>query len=68
MELNMKIDHHLIAVQQEATVHAMLELQAPEAPSQESRTPLSLVVVIDRSGSMGGDRLTSAKACVRHLA
>lgn len=68
MDLELRIDHQLLAVQQEATVHAMLQLRAPEAPSTEARTPLSLAVVIDRSGSMSGDRLEYAKACVRYLA
>ena len=59
MELNTKIDHHLIAVQQEATVHAMLELRAPEAPSQEGRTPLSLVVVVIPLAAPSRARLVS---------
>ena len=68
MDLQLRIDHQLVAVQEEATVHAMLQLRAPDAPASAERMPLSLAVVIDRSGSMNGGRLESAKACVRHLA
>ncbi|MBD0291670.1 MAG: hypothetical protein ICV74_10485, partial [Thermoleophilia bacterium] len=48
-----RLDHSLLALDGEHDVHAMLELVAPEAPSDSARAPLALALVLDRSGSMG---------------
>ena len=47
----------------------LLELEAPVAAREESyrRSPTNLVVVLDRSGSMSGDRLDHAKAALREI-
>ena len=38
-----------------------LELQGGEAPAAANRVPLNLSLVIDRSGSMQGDKIAYAK-------
>jgi Ca-activated chloride channel family protein len=41
-------------------VHALLKIEG-EAPRASNRTPLNLSIVLDRSGSMGGPKLSAAR-------
>lgn len=66
MEANVRLDHQLLAVEGEHDVHVMLELRAPDAaPSR--RPPLNIALVLDRSGSMSGEKLEYAKRCAAWL-
>src|SRR5262245_13715990 len=66
LDATIRFDHSLLAVESEHTVHAMLELVAPAAPTDD-RQPLHLALVIDRSGSMGAGKLEAAKSAARFL-
>lgn len=64
------LDRQVVSTHRDQTVHLMVELTAPPAPSND-RPPLDLVVVIDRSGSMSGAPLhsvTEASAQLLRLA
>ena len=67
MQTNLRFDHQLLAVEGEHDVHCMLELTAPDAPGID-RPALHLALVVDRSGSMAGEKLDVAKQCARFLA
>lgn len=67
MQASVRFDHELLAVEQEYDVSCMLELVAPPAPTQTARTPLALALVIDRSGSMHGEKLAVTKLCASFL-
>jgi len=66
MKSSVRVDYSLLAVESEHTVHAMLEVAAPEH-SGGDRRPLNLALVIDRSGSMNGPKLEGAKQAARFL-
>lgn len=66
MHLNAHLDVDVVALQADDTVSLLLELTAPKAPAQadEPHAPRTLQIVLDRSGSMAGGRLETAKAAL----
>ena len=67
MKASVHLDHTLLAIEGEHSVHVLLELEAPASAPAKERAPLRLAVVVDRSGSMSGPKLDVTKACVEYL-
>jgi len=61
-----RLEHSLLAVEMEHTVHAMLDLVAPAAPPAD-RARVEVALVLDRSGSMAGPKLETAKESATYL-
>lgn len=66
MRPTVTFDRTVVTVVDNDTVHLLVELEAPPAPDSE-RQPLDVVLVLDKSGSMGGDPLRSVKAATEHF-
>src|SRR5919106_1005445 len=67
MRTELQLGYDLIAVEHEETVHALLELTAPAGPNANERSPATLEVVLDRSGSMADGRLIAALQAIDSL-
>ncbi len=61
MHISAQLDVDAVAVEQGDTVTVMLDLTAPTAAHETQRPPSAVIIVLDRSGSMHGLRLESAK-------
>jgi len=67
MKTNIILSNPKVLQDSPGTVHVFVEITAPPAPAVE-RAPLDIVVVADRSGSMGGDKLRAVREAIVSLA
>ncbi len=67
MQVNTYADVDIVAVEQDDEVTVMIELVAPTPVSDAPRPSAAVQVVLDRSGSMGGERLEAAKQALVRL-
>jgi Ca-activated chloride channel homolog len=67
MHVSTNLDVDLVAVEAADQVNLLLELQAPKLPKQATRAEQTLVVVLDRSGSMSGEPLEAAQRALTTL-
>lgn len=66
MKTSVLLDHEPVA-DGGWMVHALLRLEG-EAPENRDRVPLNLSLVLDRSGSMGGEKIHAARRAAAMLA
>src|SRR4051794_13269802 len=67
MHLNATLDLDVVAIEAQDHISVLLELAAPTDETARTRPPSTLQVVFDRSGSMAGDPLESAKGALIDL-
>jgi Ca-activated chloride channel family protein len=67
MHLTAQLDLDVLAHETDDQLSVLVELTAPEPPANATRAASTLVVVLDRSGSMAGDRIEGAKTALLAL-
>lgn len=66
MSLTVRADRFLIRSAGGSIRHVLAEVNAPDAPSSAARPPVNVALVLDRSGSMGGEKIVLARQAVEH--
>jgi Ca-activated chloride channel family protein len=61
------LDYDVISMARESRLYLMARITAGPSPKASQRRPLNLGVVLDRSGSMGGDKLDYVKKAAQFL-
>jgi Ca-activated chloride channel family protein len=56
MTLSIQTDRALIRVDHKSTRYILARINAPKARPRDNRLPVNAAIVLDRSGSMGGER------------
>jgi Ca-activated chloride channel homolog len=64
MVLNVRADRALIRAEASSRRFVEVDLLAPEAPARGERLPVNLAFVVDRSGSMDGEKIARAREAV----
>ena len=66
LQLECRVDRGLLPVGRPAERYALMTLKMPEVDSSKARLPVNLSLILDRSGSMQGDKLQFVKRAVAH--
>jgi Ca-activated chloride channel family protein len=65
--LHTQVDRDAVMQGGDGRLHVEVTLAAPDQPGSGARQGTDMVVIVDRSGSMSGEKLFFAKEAMRHL-
>ncbi|MBC8100797.1 MAG: VWA domain-containing protein [Armatimonadetes bacterium] len=67
MRANFALDYDVLTVEQPQKLYLMAYLTAGPAPTDRQRRPLNISLVVDRSGSMAGDKIEYTRQAAQLL-
>ena len=67
MQADYVLDYDVVAAARENQVYLLARIKAGPPPADQQRRPLNIGVVLDRSGSMGGDKIMYVKKATQFL-
>ncbi|MBZ0285269.1 MAG: VWA domain-containing protein [Anaerolineae bacterium] len=67
MKADFALDYDVLTVEQPHKLYLMARLNSGPAPDNQRRRPLNLSLVIDRSGSMGGEKIVFTRQSAQFL-
>jgi Ca-activated chloride channel homolog len=67
MQADFVLDYDVLTVEQAQKLYLMARFVSGPAPDNQRRRPLNLSLVIDRSGSMGGDKIAYTRQAAQFL-
>jgi Ca-activated chloride channel family protein len=66
MIVSVRTDRSLVRASAHSTRHALVSIAAPRVDRAHTRGPVNVAFVLDRSGSMGGEKIGLARRAVDH--
>ena len=66
MKLTVQTDRSLVRASAPSRRYVLVSVVAPEAERTRARAPINIAFVLDRSGSMGGEKIVLARRAVDH--
>jgi Ca-activated chloride channel homolog len=66
MIMTVRTDRPLVRASAHSTRHALASIVAPRLERTQTRSPVNVAFVLDRSGSMGGEKIALARRAVDH--
>lgn len=66
MTMSLRQDRTLIRAGARSTRFVVADISVPPAPRRAHRAPVNVALVLDRSGSMGGEKIRLAREAVAH--
>jgi Ca-activated chloride channel homolog len=67
MQADFALEYDVLTVEQPQKLYLMARLASGPAPEGQRRRPLNLSLVIDRSGSMGGDKIAYTRQAAQFM-